>query len=596
MRKKILALLLIVCMLASMVVTTATAAEIGDVPDDHWAKESAERWVGHGVMEVDENGNFNLEQEMTRAEFAVLMCKLMGYKEMADASTFSDLPEDKAAADALLKLAKAGVMLGVGDGKAGPDGKLTREQVAVMVFRALKLKPVANTDLTFADSADVSDWAKAEMATMASLKMVEGVGSNTLAPQNNIANQDMAALLDKMVAAYVTENGATVDTSKAANPNGVVIIKANNVKIANAADSTAVVVTEDAPKNAAVTVTGAASDITVAAEGVKVNVAKDAEVASVTVEAPNASVTVNGTVGDVAVTADAESAKVTVAKGAEVGSVAVEAPKTAVTVTGTVGDVAVAAGADNTTVTAMSGAKVDSVTTSAEGVKVNGAKDTIGTVVADAGSAEVKAKGAEVTNSGADSVKVDNKVVADGSTTTSNQAGSGTSSGGSSGGGYVPSEPVTPPAEMKTLDVSIYENNVAGHGFVAPESASYEVGKQVTVTLTGKKNIAVVLTYEGADKNGTKPSVTQTGTAAEGYTYTITFDMPGTDARLVIGVLNACEDNYKPAAGLSACFGGDNNDQGVLTDGLGENWGTQVPDEPAPSDASPDANGAEQAE
>lgn len=527
MSKKFLALLLSVCMLATLIAVPAAA----DTEDDFaWAKESINQWTEAGVMTIEAGP----EHQMTRAEFAVMMCNLMGYTAKAEEGAFTDLPEDAETADALLKLAAAGVMQGVGDKLADPNGVLDREQTAVMMFRALKMKEDAKAaSAEFTDAGEISDWAEDAINTMVAKSMLDGHGDGTLTPTAEINKAELAALLSKMVAVYVTKDGETVDASKAYNPNGAVIIRAKDVKIANAADSGSIYVTEGAA--GAIAVNGPATDVTVAAEGVKV----------------------------------------TVAKGAEVDSITVLAPKATVEISGAVASVAVEEGADNTTVTTKTGAKVNEVTTAAEDVKVNGANDTIGAVVAEGGSVEVKAKGAEVSNEGAE-VKVDGKVVAEGETATSGSTG--TSSGNTSV--YVP--PV--PAETKSLSVAVFANNVSDHAtnVTSGLSGSFAVGAKVTVTVTSKKNIAVVLTYEGADKNGNKPTVTQTGTATDGFTYSIEFAMPNTEAKLIIGVLDACVATNNTAVGLSACFGGDNTDEGALGDGLGSSWGTTVPGETTP--------------
>lgn len=487
MKKKIIALLLSVCMLASMAVVPAAAAGAKDVPEGHWAKDAVDRWVKDGIMEVDGDGNFRLAEKVTRAKFAIMLCKLMGYTDKADKSAFKDLPADSEAADALLKLAQAGVMAGDGQGNSMPDQPIDRQQMAVMLCAAFNLKTASsNATASYQDAGSVASWAQAAVSTLVDKKMMVGDGKN-LMPDTSIANGDMAALLNAMIADFVTEDGATVNTG---DKNGVVIINAKDVKVENAPDSAGIVVAPGAGSTT-VTVTGAASDITVAAEGAKVTVGKDAEVGSVTVDAPKAAVTVNGTAGDVAVTEAAESAKVTVAKDAEVGTVAVEAPKTAVSVSGTVASVAVAQGADNTTVSTTTGAKIDSVTTSADKVTVTGAANTVGSVVADAGSANVAVKGAEVTNNGADKVTAGSKPVETGKTDT---VATTPSTGGSSGGGsYVPdpdpSTPVTPPAE--TADV--VNAPIADHGSpaitdlgsVAVTGTTSDGGKTVNVTVKG---------------------------------------------------------------------------------------------------------------
>lgn len=570
MRKKFLALLLSLCMLMSLTVTAA-AAEYTDadaIPD--WAQGAVDRWTDAGIMEAEEDGTFNSEHQLTRGEAAVLLCKLMGYSEMADRDTFTDLPEDKEQAEAILKLAKAGIMLGNGHKVVDPDGTLTREQMALMVFRALNMKVDPNAQMAeFADADSISPWAREAVATMAAKKMLEGDGTN-LAPVKDIVKCEMAVLMDKMVAVYVDEKGnvstTTVEGSGVSAPNarsidtgtsaGAVILK-SSATIKNAPESGAVVVAPAAGSTTTLTVTGAAGDITVAAEGARVTLNKGAEVGSVT--------------------AAAENNKVTVNKGAEVGAISAEAPKANLEVSGTVGAVAVAEGADKTTITAKTGAKVDSVTTSAEGVKVNGANKTIGTVVADAGSAEIKAKGAEVTNSGADSVKVDNKVVAAGDSKTSSQTGSNTSDY-TGGGTYVPPTPTTPSHTLtivKGAQSGANTSDITSVKVNGTESASSSVteGSTVTVTVTSKRQIAVGLVYTG---NTTAPTASYTTSETSNFVANITFTMPSVDADLVIVVMEACNGGQNIAVGVkpSACNAGTNDAFGSDYSGLIGTQGT----------------------
>lgn len=534
MKKKIIALLLSVCMLASMAVVPVAAAGAKDVPEGHWAKDAVDRWVKDGIMEVDEDGNFRLAEKVTRAKFAIMLCKLMGYTDKADKSAFKDLPADPEAADALLKLAQAGVMAVDGLGNSMPDQPIDRQQMAVMLCAAFNLKTASsNTTASYQDAGSVASWAQAAVSTLVDKKMMVGDGKN-LMPDTSIANGDMAALLNAMIADFVTEDGATVNTG---DKNGVVIINAKDVKVENAPDSAGIVVAPGAGSTT-VTVTGAASDITVAAEGAKVTVGKDAKVDSLTVDAPKAAVTVNGTVTDtVAVTEAAESAKVTVAKDAEVGTVAVEAPKTETSIAGKVDSVAVGEKADSAkttvakgaevgtvavdapkadttvsgkvdtvavgetatgaSVTATSGAKVENVTTAAENVKVNGAKDTIANVTAESGSADIKASGAKVENTGADKVTVDGKKpVEQGKTETSTQPGSNTgSSGGSSGGGGgTPS--VTPdPTPSTDPNAPIFKAAKADESFAGKTMSALQTDVAVGTPSNGVYPVTGTLKY-----------------------------------------------------------------------------------------------------
>lgn len=481
-----MALFLSACMIVSMVVVPATAANFGDTTG-HWGASSVDRWANAGILNGDGSGNFLPNKEMTRAEFAQMLCALMGYTEKAE-NTFTDVPNDAWYAEAILKLNSAGIMAGVGDNKAAPNDPISREQAAVLLCRAMNIKPSQDANIKFADADSVSDWAKDAVAALTERGMINGVGDGNFAPALNINRASVATMMDNMVAEYVTEDGTTIT----GEVNGVVIVKADNVKIEDATLSESVVVAPAAVA-ATVTLTGAtqAADVVVAAENAKVVVAETAVAAAVSVEAPKAEAQVAGKVDTVAVTEKAEGAKATVtetatvtavdvgapnteaivagkvdtvalatsaegakasvATTAEIKDVVVAAPNAKTSISGTVSNVAVADTATGANVTATTGAKVENVTTSAENVTVTGAKDAISTVTASGGSADIKANGAEVRNEGANNVTVDgDKNVASGESTSSTTTGTtekpieppktetnpggGSSTGGSSGG------------------------------------------------------------------------------------------------------------------------------------------------------------------
>ena len=63
MKKRALAILLSLAMVFTM--TPAAFAASGS-DSDHWAKGSFDRWADYGVLKGDENGNANLDNNMTR--------------------------------------------------------------------------------------------------------------------------------------------------------------------------------------------------------------------------------------------------------------------------------------------------------------------------------------------------------------------------------------------------------------------------------------------------------------------------------------------------------------------------------------------------
>ena len=66
-RRQAIAVFLSLAMVFTL--TPWTFAASGE-DSSHWAKGSFDRWAGYGVLKGDENGNANLDANMTRGEFA----------------------------------------------------------------------------------------------------------------------------------------------------------------------------------------------------------------------------------------------------------------------------------------------------------------------------------------------------------------------------------------------------------------------------------------------------------------------------------------------------------------------------------------------
>lgn len=436
MKKKLLSVLLVVCMVLTLMPMTALA-DFADT-EGHWGKNAIDRWAAEGVLNGKGEDVFDPNGNMTRAEFAQMLCNLMGYTKKAE-NTFADVPDDAWYADAILKLVEAGVLNGVGNNMAAPNAPITREMAAVMLCRAFDLK-ASSASMSFSDANQVSGWAAGAVAALTEKGMMNGVGDNKVAPQLNINRASVATLIDNMVADYVTG-----DKTITGEVNGIIVVAGDAKVTFEDATVTAPVIVAPAAEGAEVELTGTttAENVVVAAEKAAVTVGKDASAETVTAAAAKAEVKVEGKVDAVEVTG--EDAKVAVSGTAEsvavsgegakvdvsgsVGTVSTEAANTSVAVSGTVEKVEVAEGADKTEITAASGAKIDSVTTSAEDVKVSGSGE-VGSVTADNGSVDVTTKGTEVKNEGADSVTAGSTTVEEGETATSDGT-TGSSSGGS---------------------------------------------------------------------------------------------------------------------------------------------------------------------
>ena len=83
---------------------------------------------------------------------------------------------------------------GVSDG-TNPDGVITREQLAVMLYRDAGSPEVAETKLIFSDAGEVSSWATDAVNWAVRNGILSGKGDNTLDPQGSASRAEVAQML-----------------------------------------------------------------------------------------------------------------------------------------------------------------------------------------------------------------------------------------------------------------------------------------------------------------------------------------------------------------------------------------------------------------
>ena len=93
-----------------------------------------------------------------------------------------------------------GIAGGIGNDRFAPDQALTREQLAVILYQYAKYKGYDvsvddEAELDFADSADVSSWAKTALKWAVQNKLINGVGSDRLSPRGQATRAQVATIL-----------------------------------------------------------------------------------------------------------------------------------------------------------------------------------------------------------------------------------------------------------------------------------------------------------------------------------------------------------------------------------------------------------------
>lgn len=130
-------------------VSSADAPTFKDVPADHVFFNEIETLAGAGVVNGVGNGYFNPTGTTTRGELAKMLVKALDLKVDAPTLTFNDVPQDHIFYNEIATLASLNISIGNGYGYFQPDAKVTRQEIALFVSRALQI--TSDTKSKFTD-------------------------------------------------------------------------------------------------------------------------------------------------------------------------------------------------------------------------------------------------------------------------------------------------------------------------------------------------------------------------------------------------------------------------------------------------------------
>ena len=180
-------------------------ATFTDVSETAWYKNSVDYAVEHGLMNGTGSNTFEPESTMTRAMLVTVLWRYANAPKPG-ANPFTDVPNGKWYTDAVAWAAENGVVNGVGDGKFEPDGSVTREQMATILYRYAQkvgIDTSKHTELSaFPDANRVSAYARAPMQWIVAEGVIGGSrenGQDWLNPQGNATRAEVATILMRFI-------------------------------------------------------------------------------------------------------------------------------------------------------------------------------------------------------------------------------------------------------------------------------------------------------------------------------------------------------------------------------------------------------------
>ncbi|PFF37605.1 S-layer protein [Bacillus cereus] len=228
--KKLIAGTMTAAMVAGVVSPVAAAGKtFPDVPAGHWGIDSINYLAEKGAIAGNGTGMFEPEKEITRAEAATMMAKILNLPIDKDAKPSYTDSQDHWATSIIAAVEKAGVVKGKGGGKFDPDGKIDRVSMAAMLVPAFKLdtKVTGTPETKFKDLED--SWGKAKANILVELGISVGTGDKW-EPNKTVTKAEAAQFIAKTDKQFGQKSEAKVESIKAINAKEIEVKLGATVK------------------------------------------------------------------------------------------------------------------------------------------------------------------------------------------------------------------------------------------------------------------------------------------------------------------------------------------------------------------------------
>lgn len=174
-----------------------------DVPKSHWASEPIEALCAGGVLAGMGDGNFAPEQVVTRGELAKIISLAFNMKSDEGELNFADVLKNSWQYPYVATMYSMGITTGKSDSEYGVDDGVSREDLAVFLYRVLnvygeKQETQETQAKNFIDGNTISDYAQEAVAYMSGIGIINGTGNNRFEPKNFATRAQVAKLVYEM--------------------------------------------------------------------------------------------------------------------------------------------------------------------------------------------------------------------------------------------------------------------------------------------------------------------------------------------------------------------------------------------------------------
>ncbi len=170
-----------------------------DIDSVLWAKEAILGLAEKKVINGKEAGKFYPNDNVLREEFTKMLVLAFNIEDTSKDHTFKDVNDGMWYADFVKKAYSAGIVKGYDERTFGVGVKITREDMALMIYRAAEFCGYTfETDFErseFNDDANIADYAKESIYILENAGIINGTGGNNFSPKACATRAEAAKMI-----------------------------------------------------------------------------------------------------------------------------------------------------------------------------------------------------------------------------------------------------------------------------------------------------------------------------------------------------------------------------------------------------------------
>lgn len=178
----------------------------------HWAEQDILLLASKLIVKGTSDTRFSPGATLTRAQFTAMLVRALGMKEKADVMPFVDVQSQDWYAGAIGAAVEQGLIQGTDSSHFSPNALLTREQMAVLLLRAVEFAGVKDTTVnteavlqSFKDQDEITVWSKDAVAAAVVNGFMEGRNTSSFAPKGTATRAEAVVVLKRLLqqSAYI---------------------------------------------------------------------------------------------------------------------------------------------------------------------------------------------------------------------------------------------------------------------------------------------------------------------------------------------------------------------------------------------------------